>query len=269
MNINNFLAHLRDHHFVNTPHKHDFYMVVFFTEGSGNHQIDFVNYKIKPGSVFFLSPGQSHSWQLSSDINGFVFFHSQQFYQQIFTSLKATHFPFFASIYATPVLNLKNKFQKKITPIFEELLQEYQENNIMKLNKISALITLIYIELSRWYVPKEIPLVLNQNYLSKLHAVEAIIEANYSTIKSPKEYAAKMNMSEKHLNRICKTCLNKTTTQIIADRIIIEAKRALVINNNSITETAAMLGFFDSAYFSRFFKKHTNETPAEFAKKLK
>ncbi len=40
------------------PHKHDFYMLLVVAAGSGTHTIDFTPYPVKPGSVFFLAPGQ-------------------------------------------------------------------------------------------------------------------------------------------------------------------------------------------------------------------
>jgi len=44
---NNFSNHVQNHHFTNLPHKHDFYLVVFITEGSGWHEVDFVRYTIE------------------------------------------------------------------------------------------------------------------------------------------------------------------------------------------------------------------------------
>jgi AraC-like DNA-binding protein len=76
-----------------------------------------------------------------------------------------------------------------------------------------------------------------------------------------------MAMSEKHLNRISKACLNKTTTDLITDRILLEAKRSLTHTTLCIGEIAENLGYLDNSYFARFFKKKTGETPLEFMKK--
>ena len=76
-----------------------------------------------------------------------------------------------------------------------------------------------------------------------------------------------MAMSEKHLNRISKACLNKTTTDLITDRIILEAKRELTHSNLTVREIADKLGYFDNSYFARLFKKKSGQTPIEFIKK--
>src|SRR5437868_5067061 len=78
---NDLGKHIKEHHFTNLPHKHDFYLVLLFTAGSGTHEIDFQNYQVKPGSLFIMQPGQMHLWRLSDDCQGYVFFHSRAFYE--------------------------------------------------------------------------------------------------------------------------------------------------------------------------------------------
>jgi AraC-like DNA-binding protein len=75
-------------------------------------------------------------------------------------------------------------------------------------------------------------------------------------------------MSERHLNRLCKISLNKTITELITERIILEAKRMLVFSKESVSEIISELGYTDSSYFFRLFKKKTRLTPLEFKNKF-
>ena len=68
----------------------------------------------------------------------------------------------------------------------------------------------------------------------------------------------------KHLNRICNEILKKTTTEVIADRIILEAKRMLMDKRLVVNEIATELGYDDYSYFTRLFKKSTAMTPTDF-----
>ncbi len=267
--VNDFLTHLKEHHFINTPHKHDFYLVILFTKGSGSHEIDFLNYPIKPGSVFLMTPGQIHTWKLSEDINGYVFFHSKEFYDLNFNTRKVSDFPFYFSMHNSPLITLKNKEISKVETVFKEILEEYKGKAALKFQKLCALTDLLYIDLSRLYLPHKKIENQNKTYLSKLRKLEELIDLNYVTIKYPKDYAALMHMSEKHLNRICKSCLNKTTGDLISDRILLEAKRILVRYEYQVSRVAEDLGYMDTSYFVRFFKKRTGSTPLEFAKKYK
>jgi AraC family transcriptional activator of pobA len=266
---NTLAEHLATHHFIHVPHKHDFYITILFTKGSGTHEIDFLSYPVKPGSVFFLSPGQTHNWKLSKNSDGYIFFHSAEFYDLNFTSKKIKDYPFFASLYNMPLLHLKLADKKQATQLFRELLSEYKANKWMKHSKLCSLSDLIYIELARAYPPLYSKKEISPGYMDKLAKLENLVAAEFKTVKFPKAYAARMHMSEKHLNRICRECVGKTTTEIISDRIIIEAKRLLTTSDLPVSEVAEALGYLDRAYFSRLFKKKCGQTPLEFTKHYK
>jgi len=261
---NSMKNHLKDHHIILTPHKHDFFLTVLFTKGKGTHEIDFTSYKVEPGALFMLRPGQTHNWQLSKDADGFVFFHSKDFYDSRSLIEKVQDFPFFNSIHNPPLLKLKSKSLKKIEVLFSDIKKEYEANEILKHQKLHALVTQAYIELTRSYQPTS--MVKSGNYLLKVQQLEELIDKNFKEKKYPYEYAELMAMTEKHLNRICKSCLNKTTSDLISDRIILEAKRLLTHSDLQINAIAVELGFFDNSYFARFFKKKTSQTALLFVK---
>ena len=248
------------------PHKHDFFFALLITKGSGTHTIDFVEYDVKPGRVFVISPGQVHDFNLSDDADGYLFFHTRSFYDSYSSTKKVQDYPFFCSIYNSPLITPHNKHLQKMEGLFAEIIEEFEQNYLMKFQRIHVLIEQLYIDLTRIYLPQKHIDSQNQNYLSKVRKLEDLIDANFIKIKSPGEYAKKMHVSEKHLNRMCKECLNKTTSDLIADRIMLEAKRQLIYTNDTIAEIAEQLGYEDHSYFSRLFKKRCGKTPAEFAK---
>ncbi len=69
-----------------------------------------------------------------------------------------------------------------------------------------------------------------------------------------------------HLNDLIKSVTGKTAKQIIDEKRVVEAKRLLFWGKHSVKEIAGHLNFEDDAYFNRFFKKHTGQTPALFQK---
>ena len=75
-----------------------------------------------------------------------------------------------------------------------------------------------------------------------------------------------MNLSLKHLNRICKNILDSTLTDLKKKKIILESKRLLSANVMTIGEVANELGFENYSYFTKVFKKYTNLTPQGFKK---
>ena len=262
---NTFKAHLKQHHqFILAPHRHDFYVGMLFTRGSGTHQIEFNNYDIKPGHVFMLAPGEVHDWKLSADIEGYIFFHTKEFFDLNFTYEKVDNYPFYCCLRNNPLIILKKRSREKIKETFFEIVDEYKRTELLKFQKLSSLLNVLYIALSRIYLPDKIVQTKNLNYLGKLKELEQLINKHFKEHKSPKEYALLMHVSEKHLNRICKTCLNKTTTQLIIERVILEAKRRLAFATSTVSQIAEELGYSTSSYFTRLFKKNTGQTPVEF-----
>ncbi|NJM94705.1 MAG: hypothetical protein HC842_08620 [Cytophagales bacterium] len=68
------------HFTVSYPHRHDFYEILYLTHGSGRNVIDLEEYPIQPGSVFFVSPGQVHDIEVSTDVAGYIFIFTAEFY---------------------------------------------------------------------------------------------------------------------------------------------------------------------------------------------
>jgi AraC-like DNA-binding protein len=98
----------------------------------------------------------------------------------------------------------------------------------------------------------------------KIKNLEQLLEKKFKEEKSAAFYASALHISLKHLNRICNEILKKTTTEVIVDRIILEAKRMLLDKNWTVNEIATELGYEDYSYFTRLFKKHVAMTPTAF-----
>jgi AraC-like DNA-binding protein len=267
---NDFSSHLKQNEdLILLPHGHDFYMSLLITAGTGTHEIEFNHYPIKPGCVFMLAPGQAHTWELSDDVDGYIFFHTKEFYDLNFTYEKVANYPFFSNLCNTPLIVLKKSALKKIESMFSDIVKEYRQNELMKFKKIPSMVNILYIELSRAYLPQKMRDSQNLPYLARVRQLEELINKNFLDIKSPGQYARLMFVSEKHLNRMVKVSLNKTTSDLITERIILEAKRMLVFSKKNMAQIIDDLGYADSAYFFRFFKKKTTLTPTAFLEQFR
>lgn len=83
-------------------------------------------------------------------------------------------------------------------------------------------------------------------------------------LKSAKDYATRLAVHVNHLNKVLKENTGKTTTELISDRLIHEAKILLKETDWNISEIAYSLGFEELAHFSNFFKKQTALSPLSF-----
>jgi AraC family transcriptional activator of pobA len=83
-------------------------------------------------------------------------------------------------------------------------------------------------------------------------------------LRSAIDFAPLLNVHVNHLNRAVKETTGKTTTQIIAQRILQEAKILLRNTPWSVAEISYALGFTQPARFNNFFRKHTGLNPLKF-----
>src|SRR6478736_7482489 len=134
--VNDFKSHLLDNDFIENTHGHNFYLLVLFTKGTGRHVIDFDEFEIKPGSLYFLKPGQVHSWQLSDDIDGYIVFYSQEVYNVYFGKKKIEEYSFYRTLINSPEIVLDESQLASFQKYFDILIDENKRNEFRKLDKL-------------------------------------------------------------------------------------------------------------------------------------
>ncbi|SIT75828.1 AraC family transcriptional regulator [Pontibacter indicus] len=262
--FSSFATHLKEHLFIREPHKHDFYIILLVTQGTGVHTIDFRTYDVKPGTVFLLTPGQVHSWTLSNDADGFVVFFTQEFYTRAYPDQLLSDFPFFNALLYSPVIHLSENDEATLTPVLQMLRLEYELDAPMRNIILSRYLDILLLKLTRIFLPDgstTAPVGKEQTLLQNL---ERLINLHYREHKTVAFYADHLHVTTKQLNEICKQAIGKTTKELLQYRIILEAQRLLVHSDLTSSQIAHELGYFDNTYFFRFFKKHLGLTPEQF-----
>jgi transcriptional regulator GlxA family with amidase domain len=80
-------------------------------------------------------------------------------------------------------------------------------------------------------------------------------------LRTAKDYADRLAVHVNHLNKVLKENTGRTTTDIISNRIVKEAKILLKQTDWNVSEIAFSLGFEEVAHFSNFFRKQTSIAP--------
>ena len=92
----------------------------------------------------------------------------------------------------------------------------------------------------------------------------SLIDEHFISKKHSEYYADQLSLSIKRVNELSQKYFSKTVTRMIHEKIIVEARRELAFTSKSVKSIASDLGFQDVAYFSRFYKKSTQQTPQSF-----
>ena len=264
---NDLGVHLKknEHHF-STPHRHDFYLCVLIIEGEGKHEIDFTTYDVKPGRVFFLKPGQSHFWSFSSLVKGYIFFHTHEFFMLSMSELNLNEFPFYSL--NESFIDLPEGKIDFFSQAFMNINDAYYSNQIFKRAYLLSMVNLIYIDFLRLFEENSKPkLKQSVNNLILVSKLESLIDLNFKEHKKATFYAEKLNLTVRHLNRVAKEVLDKTITEMLYSKVVLEAKRLLVHSDEQLSEIAYDLGFDDYSHFSKFFKLRAGESPSSFRKR--
>jgi len=266
--ISQFAPYLAIHQNLQHAHKHNFYHLVFFTEGQGSHTIDFEKFEVKPCQLYFMIPGQVHQWNFEGKVNGYVVNFSPGFFQSFLVQTGyLNQFSFFSGNTGYAVIDLPVEQQSTVFELFKKLLAEYEAKKPAALDMIRMLLLQLFIIVNRLSSPQILKQASPYN-LTLLQNFQQLIEKNYLTLRLPKEYAALLYITPNHLNALSHDLLGIPAGEVIRDRVILEAKRLLVNPELGIAEIASQLNFADNSYFTKFFKKQAGVTPEEFRKQL-
>lgn len=258
--IKTFQEHKTQHPFVMQPHAHDFYLLMLFTKGSGTHRIDFSDYTVKRGSVFFMSPAETHSWKLSDNANGYVLFFNPAFYLMDVLPRKIKYLPFFNPDDNMNMGQLKESDIKPIERIIEHMLAESKDTTVFQKNILRSYLDILLYKLANLLHPKNTGIRESMVIPTLL----SLIEEEYTAHHPISFYTEKLQVNAQRLNALCKLQLNKTVNKLLQERLMTEARRLLAYSTLTISEIAFELNFSDNSYFNRFFKRMEGITPEHF-----
>jgi AraC family transcriptional regulator, transcriptional activator of pobA len=103
--------------------------------------------------------------------------------------------------------------------------------------------------------------------LARLRRFRQLIENRYAQHWPVQRFARELGLSETSLNRLCRRLTGSTGFDLLQQRLALEARRRLIYATDSVSGIAGALGFKDSAYFSRFFRRHGGVSPQEFRRR--
>lgn len=246
---------------IEKPHKHDFFIINLFEKARGIHTIDFNDYPINDRQIHILFPGQVHKWKIYAETIGYQLMVDPVFFERFANYLRFS----FTEYSNHPVFTISETSFRLLKYEFVAIKEELKTGNSLKelINARSAVIASI--------ISKEAENLFDdfKVYQSnpKLIKFSALIEQYFKNEKRINFYASKLNISDNYLNILSKKHLGISATQLIQQRVLLEAKRLLQSTGLSIKEIAFELGFVDHAYFSNFFRNQTNITPTAFREK--
>ncbi|WP_052496547.1 AraC family transcriptional regulator [Pedobacter lusitanus] len=255
----------REDHQVDDPdtdgaHRDDHYIFFLLETGSGNLMIDFKEVQLLGGMLYYILPTQVHHRIRTVNVDGW----------------------YLAVDIALIPQECRNVFERGL------LLQRPYELNEVQLKQCNNLMTLFHEKYKEsdtdpFYAP--VIHALLQSFLAIVaghyneHSglnlkvsrraeisgqFKNLLTTELRSIKSPADYASRLNVSESYLNEVLKKTTGFPVSYWIHQEVMTEAKRLLYYSRLTVKEIAHELGYADHSYFSRLFRKQSGTTAIAF-----
>jgi len=255
-----FSFHNNDH--FDHLQRNNYYTIIWVKKGDGLLKVDFSEYEFEAGTCFAFSPFQPFMFSTDKKIEGIaIHFHSDFYCIHRNPEETSCDTILFNNIYQAPYFKVDKEMETKFNFLINELTSEFSENENHEL-----LIPNLKVFLGNASRIKAKSLVSTPKFTDTktpfvLRNLKNEIETNFKEKHSASDYADLLNISPNALAKLVKSHYNKTLTELITERIIIEAKRELYMTTKPVKEIAWSLGYKDEYYFSRFFKTNTDASP--------
>ncbi len=263
------LAPFREGQATSIPYRRrDFYKIMLVKGNSRVHFGDKV-VQVEKQALAFSNPKIPYKWEhLDKMFDGVYCIFNAQFFHQFG---QFDNYEVFQPN-GSHIFELSDEQADEIAAIFTRMEAEFNSGYKYKFDLIRNLV----FELLHYALKLEPSLSLesqpvnasqriSQLFLELLERQFPIDDTHPNVaLRSASDYANQLNVHVNHLNRAVKETTEKTTTQIISQRILQEAKVLLKHTSWNIAEIAYALGFTEATHFNNFFKKNVALSPSKF-----
>lgn len=247
------------------PYHLDFYDITLITGGSGSFWLDDQEYELKANQLLFTTPGQVRRWFVN-DLQGICLFFPAELLLSYFNNPLLLHqFRYFHTT-SSPMDMVLDAHQAE--HLGQRLnMMRYEIANLQTDTEtlLQCVTHEILISLNRWYTQRHGS--SKEGALSPtIIKFRQLLASKFFKYHNVSHYADMLAVTPGHLNVLCKTHLGRTASELITDRIYLEAKRKLVHSSIDVDSLSEALGFSNTSYFCRAFKKHCGTSPLKYRK---
>lgn len=245
----------------------DFFKICLTTGKSIIHYAD-RSFEADGTVLFFGNPNIPYSWEtISTTYVGYTCLFSEDFFKTYERSLSLQKSPLFM-VGGTPILNINEEQREFLNSIFKKMIEEQKTDYPYKDDLIRNYVNLI--------IHEALKMQPSENYAQNKNAALRItnvflelLERQFPIesldrplqLRNANDYANILAVHVNYLNKSLKEITGKSTTTLINERIINEAKALLKHTNLNIADVAYALGFEYPTYFNNFFKRMTGTNP--------
>jgi AraC family transcriptional activator of pobA len=239
--------------------KNDLLVITWFIKGSGYLTVDLSPSPIHADSLFIIHPHSDYSLDAAGDpgLEGWSLSIQEDYLHQAGSNLLELIFGL-RNISQFPVPKGSGE---KLDQLFTFLQTELRARPPGSDPVINAYLTILLSEFNKLSTGASRDRSLHD---PRYDEFLDLVNKEFREIRDVETYAARIHLSSKQLNRICKDASGRTPSQLLDMRIHLEASRMLHYTSRSVKEISYDLGFGQPSYFIKFYRRISNQTPHQY-----
>jgi len=255
----------------------NFFKIVLFTNSSIRFIYEEDKVDTAQNCLYFAHPGRLESWVRTGTTHGYVIYFTPDFAELDVTNMEFDHdYPYF-SFDAELLLPLTKEETSELGHMMEQMCKEINSREVDNLEMLRKILHVYLHTVRRIHYKKARGLsvearagkALLKRYLGSIDLyMQQLASDQKNAMPSVTMLAQELHVHANYLNGVVKQLTGKTASSFIQDKLMLEAKSYLMHTNLQVAEIAFKLGFDNSPYFNRFFKKNAEITPMAFRKKF-
>ncbi len=253
---------------LHTPHKFDFFMMMFHTQGSAHIKIDMVEHIIdKPYNVIRIAPGQIVSIsEQSDDFDATIIILSQRFIDNLLVYVNGS-IPLRLNFSTGQIAHMDSQ-EKYMLEMFIRSIRHILNNkeNPFRLQVVQHVIMVIFYSsehirnINSGETPRSNADLLSKRFLE-------LVKDNFRSERQLQFYADKLCITPRYLSRVVKDVTNSSAAEWIERYVILEARALLKSTNMTIQQISDELNFPSQTFFGKYFKRRVSMSPKEYRRK--
>lgn len=249
-----------------SPHVHKgLYQVLWVQSGAVEVALDAVAQSLQGPLAIVVPPGVVHGFRFAPGTDGLVLTLSARFMVEgDFQSVGEAFRTVFASAAVLPMAD-DALAASRLNALLRNLADEFALPG-----SADSPVVLWLARSVVWHLARVRPATGDSRSNRALHQRALftrfllLIEEHFLQHWSLERYSARMGLTTQRLNRLVRDVSGQSALEVVHERLTREACRRLMYIAAPVANLASELGFEDPAYFSRFFKKRTGQTPLQF-----
>lgn len=245
----------------------NFWVLLYITEGTGVHYVDFHRLEYKPGDVLFIQKNQVQKFAVNMDVRGYILHINEPFLVSLNQYGKNIFLEFIDRSGGSPVISVNTDVSSTNRKLIDLLFSEYSRGhkNVDE-EFIKSLFDSFILSLRQEF--KYVESVFTTSDYRIFSEFREIVEAHYMEHLTLDHYAERMGVSKKTINKATRAVVDLSAKEFANNRLFLEIKRYLSQGELLIYEISDMLGFDEPSNMTKFFKKHEGTSPKLFQQSL-